>query len=235
MPLKDKKKRKAYQKKYKEINKEQISIYQKEYTKKWRDNNPKAYSYVSTSNTEWVIKRRELSRENFKQWQVEKRRKYARELYCKNKQIIDKYKESHPCSCGENNITCLEFHHRDESTKEFSISEGKGRSTSMVQKEMDKCNVLCKNCHTKLHNKDITNIDYNKLIDELNITLATKLNKLERRGIYGKKQKTISKIYVRDYKIEHNCKKCEEKDPNCLVFHHRKFYLYCFPRRSSIG
>lgn len=224
MPLKDIEKRKDYNKKYKEVNREKIASYQKEYMKKYLEKNPRPYK--STSNTEWVVKRRELSRKDFEQWRLEKRRrqggKSSREIYQRNKIIIDNCKLSHLCSCGENDIACLEFHHRDPSKKKFQISnEGKHSSIKVLNEEIAKCDILCKNCHTKLHNRDIEKVDYEQLIADIDIILATKLDKFDRRRIWGKKQKTISRIYVRDYKIEHNCKNCGEENPNCLVFHHR--------------
>ena len=225
MPHKDPEEAKAYRKKYKQANKEKIAAYQKDYYPKWREKNPQ--KYISTSDTEWVVKRRELPREDFEQWRIEKRRrlgsKRARGIYQRNKIIIDEYKTSHPCRCGEDDITCLEFHHRDPSKKKFQISnEGKHRSIQSLNKEIAKCDVLCKNCHTKVHNGEGTSMmELQELVVDLTAQLSGKLDKLERRRLYRKKQKSQSKIYVRDYKNKHNCKNCGEEDPNCLVFHHR--------------
>lgn len=49
-------------------------------------------------------------------------------------------------------IDALEFHHRDPSKKEFTISQIKGKSLdSKVKKELDKCDILCSNCHREKH------------------------------------------------------------------------------------
>ena len=46
----------------------------------------------------------------------------------------------------------LEFHHIDPSTKLFSISQdGKTRAWETVKSEIDKCVLLCANCHRELH------------------------------------------------------------------------------------
>lgn len=49
-------------------------------------------------------------------------------------------------------IGALDFHHRDPKEKEFGISmEGLTRSWQRIQKELDKCVLLCANCHREVH------------------------------------------------------------------------------------
>jgi len=58
------------------------------------------------------------------------------------------------CSrCGYNNCAgALHFHHKDETTKEFGLSnKGLIRSWEKVKKELDKCELLCANCHAEEH------------------------------------------------------------------------------------
>ncbi len=43
----------------------------------------------------------------------------------------------------------LHFHHRDPAAKEFSISQ-MTKSWEKVRKEVDKCDLLCANCHTEV-------------------------------------------------------------------------------------
>lgn len=52
--------------------------------------------------------------------------------------------------CGESHIACLDFHHLDPNKKEASISR-LINSTKKLQQEIEKCIVLCSNCHRKLH------------------------------------------------------------------------------------
>jgi len=55
--------------------------------------------------------------------------------------------------CGENHSACLEFHHKDPSTKEALVSDMAAKSsTKRILKEIEKCEVLCANCHRKEHN-----------------------------------------------------------------------------------
>ena len=55
--------------------------------------------------------------------------------------------------CGESHPACIEFHHRDPSQKdkEISVMVRDGCSIKRIEKELTKCDVLCSNCHSKLH------------------------------------------------------------------------------------
>lgn len=63
------------------------------------------------------------------------------------------YKGGSQCLlCGEDNQAILEFHHANPSEKEFIISKSKSLVFSKdTEKELDKCFVLCSNCHHNVH------------------------------------------------------------------------------------
>ena len=63
------------------------------------------------------------------------------------------YKGSKCAICGYNNcIQALEFHHLNDTNKDFGISaKGYTRSWNSVRKELDKCLLLCANCHREVH------------------------------------------------------------------------------------
>lgn len=51
-------------------------------------------------------------------------------------------------------IQALEFHHRDPAEKDFAIgANGVTRAWSKVMVELDKCDLLCANCHRETHAK----------------------------------------------------------------------------------
>ena len=52
----------------------------------------------------------------------------------------------------------LEFHHIDESQKSFDISDKSHYSFSQLKNEIDKCVLLCSNCHREVEYK-ITSLD----------------------------------------------------------------------------
>jgi hypothetical protein len=77
---------------------------------------------------------------------VRKRRKAIRQ-----KALL--YKGGRCQRCGYDRCQeALEFHHLTSSQKEFGISSrGYTRSWSKIQAELDKCMLLCANCHREIH------------------------------------------------------------------------------------
>lgn len=62
-------------------------------------------------------------------------------------------------NCGYNkNLSALHFHHVDPSKKEFKLDLRKLGNSSMkvLLKEIDKCLLLCANCHAEEHNPEYT-------------------------------------------------------------------------------
>jgi hypothetical protein len=62
------------------------------------------------------------------------------------------YKSQFKCvSCEESDIACLDFHHKDPSKKDIDISRAilNGWSIKHILAEIEKCEVVCANCHRK--------------------------------------------------------------------------------------
>lgn len=60
------------------------------------------------------------------------------------------------CSrCGYNKyVGALEFHHLDPTKKDFGICQISLRQfNDTIKKELDKCIILCSNCHKEVHNE----------------------------------------------------------------------------------
>jgi hypothetical protein len=55
--------------------------------------------------------------------------------------------------CGYDKCAgAFDFHHKDPNEKDFAISHnGHSRSWERVKKEIDKCMLLCANCHREIH------------------------------------------------------------------------------------
>lgn len=78
----------------------------------------------------------------------------AKRRSVEGRQWFNELKRTLKCNrCNEAHWSCLEFHHQDPTRKDIAISTavnigwGQGR----ILREMDKCEVLCSNCHRKHH------------------------------------------------------------------------------------
>jgi|ERR1700733_2264431 len=63
--------------------------------------------------------------------------------------FIYENKKSGCSKCSENRPSCLQYHHVDPSTKKYNISIMVRDVTSLekLKKELEKCIILCANCH----------------------------------------------------------------------------------------
>lgn len=68
-------------------------------------------------------------------------------------QMAVEHKGGRCSSCGYDRcLEALEFHHLDTTKKDFGISEGGySRSWAKVRAEIEKCVLVCANCHRELH------------------------------------------------------------------------------------
>jgi 5-methylcytosine-specific restriction endonuclease McrA len=91
-------------------------------------------------------KRKYRDRAEYLKAAVDKRRKKIREMAVE-------YKGGKCFLCGYKKcIQALEFHHLDKSQKDFGLSaDGITRSWIKTKHELDKCVMLCANCHREVH------------------------------------------------------------------------------------
>ncbi len=77
---------------------------------------------------------------------VSKRRKRLKEMALK-------YKGGKCILCGYNRCSsALDFHHIHAKSKEFGVSlDGLTRSWERIKNELDKCILVCANCHREIH------------------------------------------------------------------------------------
>ena len=71
----------------------------------------------------------------------------------KTKDMAIEYKGGKCEKCGYNKCNgALEFHHLNPEEKDFSIStSGTTKSFERIKKEIDKCILVCANCHREIH------------------------------------------------------------------------------------
>ncbi len=97
--------------------------------------------------------------------------------------------------CGEANPACLDFHHRNPDDKEMAVGDmvTHGHGRERLSEEIAKCVVLCANCHRKEHHTQSVSDGRDDV-----------------------------RAWLREHKIESSgCRRCEENDHRCLVFHHQ--------------
>lgn len=140
-----------------------------------------------------------------------------------------------PCEkCGEHRWYVIDFHHRDPEKKSFTVARAVCRSLAIVEQEINKCDTLCKNCHTEFHylNRkygltyedylhytvvdlvsidDITRPEYDILSHDLNT--STTINKV---CITCNKNLPISSFYEKcitpsGIQYSSSCKKCSQE------------------------
>jgi hypothetical protein len=83
----------------------------------------------------------------------EKRRLRVAEI----KAWLRRYKAHLGCwYCPENDPACLDLHHVDPGLKLFNISVARHTAGTLdsLKQEIDKCRVVCANCHRKLHDRE---------------------------------------------------------------------------------
>lgn len=62
------------------------------------------------------------------------------------------YKAERGCAkCPEKYSGCLDFHHLDPTQKDFGVSNISTQSWERIMEEINKCVLVCKNCHCKIH------------------------------------------------------------------------------------
>lgn len=127
-------------------------------------------------------KRIEMGEEKWRIYQIEKRREKYRKWMRNHKDDIKKYNKSRAnyavfwrsrakeeliqykggkcCKCGYNkNVPrAYDFHHRNPDKKEFSISNYSVLNIDKLRKEVDKCDLVCRNCHAEIHDEKYKDI-----------------------------------------------------------------------------
>lgn len=95
---------------------------------------------------EYVRKHYQMYRSKY----IEKARVRNAEQTRVNNAFLIEYLTCHPCiDCGETDIVVLEFDHLRDKVADVSVLAGQGYSLEKVKREIDKCEVVCANCHRR--------------------------------------------------------------------------------------
>lgn len=77
--------------------------------------------------------------------------------------VLNIKQQSGGCVCGEKHPALLDFHHRNPDEKELTAAKmiQNKWSPERIDKELEKCDILCANCHRRFHweQDNLNNID----------------------------------------------------------------------------
>lgn len=117
-------------------------------TKSWKLRNPERYKAIVTraqNKPEIKAKKRAQSLRRNQEQPL-----YFARLFWRRKARWVNYLGG-KCPCGEYRLPCMEFDHRDPKTKLVNVSAmiryAKRYTEAEVKAEVDKCDLLCANCH----------------------------------------------------------------------------------------
>ena len=122
---------------------ERCKVCHRELNKEYRQKNPEK---VKKSVANWVAKNPEKA----KAGQARRSKRY----WAKYTAWYKSLKAERECArCGEDHPACLDFHHRDPSTKVESVAVmvRERYSREKILAEIEKCDCICANCHRKEH------------------------------------------------------------------------------------
>lgn len=129
------------------FSEEKIKLYQEYYNTGFNLKETAKNFNVSPQALSKRLVLRKLNSLQIKQRRIKRVNNYRSKI--KEKSII--YKGGKCLICGYNKTNkALEFHHLNPLEKDFTISGGT-KSFNSIKKELDKCILVCSNCHREIH------------------------------------------------------------------------------------
>lgn len=160
-----------------------------------------------TQDQRWHYKHREASAEKSHRWRVQL------------KQWVRAHKRaSDGCvRCGEAEPVCLDFHHPEGVEKQSSVNSMVLTSGAKddIRAEMERCELLCANCHWRTHNVSPVGIE---AVDDIGGAGPVTQKDIPDSGDLTKEARLRAWTYA--YQRDRGCRDCGETDPRCLQFHH---------------
>ena len=130
-------------------------------SKKWKENNKDRVKEINRECNKRHSKEIKEWAENNKDSRLATYKKHYQKHKLdrqKNKVIAIQYKGSKCVHCGISyngeNASIFDFHHVDPSIKDTEVSKilNSPKLTETIKKELDKCILVCSNCHRLIHN-----------------------------------------------------------------------------------
>ncbi len=134
----------GYSKAWLALTPEERKVKRKEYNERYKAKYP---DRVKAQDAAYKERNKEKLRKQRSDWQKKKGRL--------NKIKAIEYKGGKCEDCGGVfEACCYDFHHTDPSIKDSNIARLTGRDFENMKEELDKCVLLCANCHRIRHYND---------------------------------------------------------------------------------
>ena len=118
----------------------------------------------------------------------------------RNKIRLVEYKGGKCERCGYDKcIDALEFHHLNPEEKDFALSCGDTRSIEKLKAEVDKCIMVCANCHREIHAEEREKLRTEKESEEIKNEIAF-FNR--QKGGTPEKQRQSRKLLSQKLKLD---------------------------------
>ena len=134
----------------------------------------------------------------------------------KRKLELIEYKGGKCECCGyKKNMAALEFHHIHPEEKEFQLDARHLSNTHIdkLKKEIDKCMLLCANCHREIHHPELSDDNIEKVIENYHsktVSVFDKKRKMSVCPVCGKEfEYHRGKIFCSS-----ECRKASKKYPD---------------------
>lgn len=116
--------------------------------------------------------------------------------------------------CGYNkNQKALEFHHKDPTQKEYGLSSRKQLDFEKMKSELDKCMLLCSNCHREIHDqlwRNTNTVDWNLYSEMINYEKWPDLKKETNEKLRPPKPKRLCQDCGITISGLNRCEKCNQ-------------------------
>lgn len=100
---------------------------------------------------------RERNKKYHKIWYQKNKERTKNDVFLRKQKIKKwflEYKSDLACNrCGDKHPAIIDFHHENSDEKEANIAKlvANGYSIDSILEEIKKCEVVCSNCHRKIH------------------------------------------------------------------------------------
>lgn len=107
------------------------------------------------STEKWILEHQDQIKAYRRKWYKENAKHAKRKVKERKdslKEWLRSLKVGKSCKCGESDSRALDYHHIDPTNKLGCISNaagGRGWSKEKTLKEIEKCVLMCSNCHRK--------------------------------------------------------------------------------------